>query len=124
MRLRSRCFSFCKQKTAYEIYQCDWSSDVCSSDLAGTWRATGSVTRTGDALIALSCGPDLALALTSDRLIDLAGAIPALTLSARLRPLPLGAVVHVTPDAAWLGIDAGEWGGGLSRIDRHTGAVT
>ena len=26
---------FFKQKTAYEIYQCDWSSDVCSSDLAG-----------------------------------------------------------------------------------------
>ena len=22
-----------KQKTAYEIYRCDWSSDVCSSDL-------------------------------------------------------------------------------------------
>jgi len=22
-----------QQKTAYEIYQCDWSSDVCSSDL-------------------------------------------------------------------------------------------
>ena len=28
------CFFFFKQKTAYEIYQCDWSSDVCSSDLA------------------------------------------------------------------------------------------
>ena len=26
-------FFFFKQKTAYEIYQCDWSSDVCSSDL-------------------------------------------------------------------------------------------
>ena len=26
---------FFKQKTAYEIYQCDWSSDVCSSDLVG-----------------------------------------------------------------------------------------
>ena len=26
---------FFKQKTAYEIYQCDWSSDVCSSDLRG-----------------------------------------------------------------------------------------
>src|SRR2546430_14487437 len=25
-------FFFCKQKTAYEI-DCDWSSDVCSSDL-------------------------------------------------------------------------------------------
>ena len=28
-------FFFFKQKTAYEIYQCDWSSDVCSSDLNG-----------------------------------------------------------------------------------------
>ena len=28
-------FFFFKQKTAYEIYQCDWSSDVCSSDLIG-----------------------------------------------------------------------------------------
>ena len=26
-------YFFFKQKTAYEIYQCDWSSDVCSSDL-------------------------------------------------------------------------------------------
>ena len=26
---------FFKQKPAYEIYQCDWSSDVCSSDLMG-----------------------------------------------------------------------------------------
>ena len=26
-------FFLVKQKTAYEIYQCDWSSDVCSSDL-------------------------------------------------------------------------------------------
>ena len=24
---------FFKQKTAYEIKECDWSSDVCSSDL-------------------------------------------------------------------------------------------
>src|SRR3546814_4372902 len=28
------CF-FCKQKTAYEMRISDWSSDVCSSDLAG-----------------------------------------------------------------------------------------
>ena len=26
---------FFKQKTAYEIKECDWSSDVCSSDLLG-----------------------------------------------------------------------------------------
>ena len=28
-------FFFFKQKTAYEIVDCDWSSDVCSSDLTG-----------------------------------------------------------------------------------------
>ena len=32
-------FFFFKQKTAYEIYQCDWSSDVCSSDLGRTLGA-------------------------------------------------------------------------------------
>ena len=26
-------FFFFKQKTAYELKECDWSSDVCSSDL-------------------------------------------------------------------------------------------
>ena len=34
-------FFFFKQKTAYEIKECDWSSDVCSSDLTG---AVSSVT--------------------------------------------------------------------------------
>ena len=29
-------FFFFKQKTAYEIKECDWSSDVCSSDLIAT----------------------------------------------------------------------------------------
>src|SRR5881397_738878 len=37
-------FFFFKQKTAYEMAQCDWSSDVCSSDLrrrAAGREATG-----------------------------------------------------------------------------------
>src|SRR5881397_1087591 len=29
-------FFFFKQKTAYEMAQCDWSSDVCSSDLTSS----------------------------------------------------------------------------------------
>ena len=32
-------FFFFKQKTAYEIVSRDWSSDVCSSDLAQLGRA-------------------------------------------------------------------------------------
>src|SRR3546814_6467765 len=31
-------FFFCKQKTAYEMRISDWSSDVCSSDLARNGR--------------------------------------------------------------------------------------
>ena len=34
MRSRSQRLFFFKQKTAYEIVSRDWSSDVCSSDLA------------------------------------------------------------------------------------------
>ena len=47
MRVVSRCvlwfffFFFFKQKTAYEIKECDWSSDVCSSDLGGAGAETG-----------------------------------------------------------------------------------
>ena len=37
-------FFFFKQKTAYEIYQCDWSSDVCSSDL-GPLGTSGNLTK-------------------------------------------------------------------------------
>ena len=33
-------FFFFKQKTAYEIKECDWSSDVCSSDLVGYKEAS------------------------------------------------------------------------------------
>ena len=36
-------FFFFKQKTAYEIYQCDWSSDVCSSDLCPWARSTDEI---------------------------------------------------------------------------------
>src|SRR3546814_13817993 len=35
------CFFFFKQKTAYELRISDWSSDVCSSDLKGSF--TGAV---------------------------------------------------------------------------------
>src|SRR3546814_4732584 len=38
-------FFFFKQKTAYEMRISDWSSDVCSSDLAVDRAAAGSVGR-------------------------------------------------------------------------------
>ena len=37
-------FFFFKQKTAYEIKECDWSSDVCSSDLCTIARGVATIT--------------------------------------------------------------------------------
>src|SRR6188508_1999197 len=36
-------FFFFKQKTAYEMAQCDWSSDVCSSDLLEPLQASPTI---------------------------------------------------------------------------------
>ena len=38
-------FFFFKQKTAYEIKECDWSSDVCSSDLDERLKHLGMMRR-------------------------------------------------------------------------------
>src|SRR3546814_8365751 len=39
------CFFFFKQKTAYELRISDWSSDVCSSDLATVTRSRPAISR-------------------------------------------------------------------------------
>ena len=44
-------FFFFKQKTAYEIYQCDWSSDVCSSDLTKGDAAAQQVMRAHNRIV-------------------------------------------------------------------------
>ena len=50
-RKRKNVFFFFKQKTAYEVYQCDWSSDVCSSDLNAMWqkRPRGQIEKCAEA---------------------------------------------------------------------------
>ena len=40
-------FFFFKQKTAYEIKECDWSSDVCSSDLQARLLGVGKLVIVG-----------------------------------------------------------------------------
>src|ERR1044072_2740424 len=43
---KTECVFFFTQKTAYEIYQCDWSSDVCSSDLLSLKEPNANATVT------------------------------------------------------------------------------
>src|SRR3546814_2280410 len=97
-------FFFFKQKTAYEMRISDWSSDVCSSDVAGGHRLadlapSAGIGEAGVAQHLAQCGigeqpgeevlcPD---ALVSERA---GGALGGDDRPARLEPEPLQLVVH------------------------------
>src|SRR3546814_10193607 len=66
---------FFKQKTAYEMRTSDWSSDVCSSDLAATEAAGGR----GHEQISMSASPKLRL-FGGFSLSDASGEVAGLTL--------------------------------------------
>jgi hypothetical protein len=90
----------------------------------GQWQVERAVVRVDDEPVALACTPDGAFLLTSKRFIDLTRVDPAV-LALRGEPIQalVTAAVHVTPEAVFVGLNAGEWGGGLRRIDRRSGRV-
>ena len=60
-------FFFFKQKTAYEIYQCDWSSDVCSSDLSQENRPTAMIGQDSRMVAVKRMARQLGLRVPEDR---------------------------------------------------------
>ena len=76
---------FLKQKTAYEIYQCDWSSDVCSSDLVGRDATLAELRGRHDAvLIATGVYKPRALAQPGSNLKNVIQAMPYLITANRV----------------------------------------
>src|SRR3546814_6841247 len=57
------CFFFFKQKTAYEMRISDWSSDVCSSDLAANEQLDYNFTTRDYAFVAVEWNKDLFAAI-------------------------------------------------------------
>ena len=90
----------------------------------GRWQRLRTVDRAGETVVGLSCGANWSLLLTSGRLVDLRGDDPALALTEPLRSPRLTSAIHPTEDAVFVGFNAGEWGGGMRRIDRATGRLT
>jgi hypothetical protein len=91
--------------------------------VAGQWTSEATVKTEGDDLVALDCGPGRVTLVTSGRLIDLAEGKQSVTaLSERLRS-GLVTSTLVTDTHVFVGIDKGEFGGGLRRVDRKTGEV-
>jgi hypothetical protein len=90
----------------------------------GAWSVEATLASQGDDLVGLSCSANTAILLTTGRLIDVS--------SRRSRVVPLSeklrargvATLHATRDHAFVGINAGEWGGGLRRVDRRSGSVS
>jgi hypothetical protein len=88
------------------------------------WSRLTVVPRNGDELRALHCAGGTETIFTSNRLIriDQHGAIQANVLSQMLNHGTITAVQDSGNDF-YVGFNAGEWGGGLQRIDKSTGAV-
>lgn len=90
----------------------------------GEWQRDRMVARAGDTLVALPCSGGEEVLLTGNRVISLSGgAQRVLVLAKPFEPPFVQTVVHTTTTALFVGLNSGEWGGGLRRIDRRTGAA-
>lgn len=90
----------------------------------GHWDVIASVASNGEPVVAAQCvRPGAMTVLSSGRLVEIEPhATRAVALSGRL-PIEGVASMHATQADVFVGINAGEWGGGLRRIDRQTGKV-
>ncbi len=91
----------------------------------GHWIGGAPVKRSRDGLVGMACAPEGEILLTSKRLIQPSREAAAeLPLSREVRRAQVRPSFYVTPDYVFVGLNAGEWGGGLQRIDRSTGRVS
>lgn len=87
------------------------------------WSVIGAVPSRGEGLVGVQCQADEVVLITAQRLVDVrAGRARSLALSHRI-PSGYVSVLHLTPTHIFVGLNAGEWGGGLQRVDRRSGQV-
>ncbi|MDO9489833.1 MAG: hypothetical protein Q7J32_15765 [Sphingomonadaceae bacterium] len=89
------------------------------------WVVGAKLQADGDTLIAVDCvsGGDITL-VTNRRLLKVqGGTVNALRLKQELQPPLVNGTALASGDAVWVGLNIGEWGGGLRRIDRRDGQV-
>lgn len=87
------------------------------------WPVLATIAKTNGYLRALDCASDKITVFTTRRLIEIEGSgRHEVALSGELNRGRLSAI-YGTPAYLFVGFNAGEWGGGLQRIDRQTGAI-
>lgn len=89
-----------------------------------SWSTVAVVPSDGDHLVAINCVGEASTVLTTARLIAIgkSGTAHAVTLSGKLHPGVVSAS-YGNADQMFIAINAGEWGGGLQRINRNTGEI-
>jgi hypothetical protein len=89
------------------------------------WSTLAAIPIEGDKFLSINCVGNTEKILTSKRLIELGegGNLRTVSLSARLHHGMVSAS-YEEGQYLFVGINAGEWGGGLERIDEDTGQVT
>ncbi len=102
--------------------------DACTSWtlrrlIRGVWSVEATLASRSDDLVALSCSVNTVMLLTTRRLIEVSGGKPRVTILSEPLQVSGLATIHATAGNVFVGINAGEWGGGLRRIDRRSGAV-
>lgn len=90
---------------------------------SGGWTILARPRHHGAGLVALECSADVRL-LTSDRLMTVGnpGSTTTILLSERIPAWPPTAIL-ATAHHLLVGVNAGEWGGGIWRIDEGSGVV-
>lgn len=89
---------------------------------AGRWTVERAGKAEGESIVAFSCAGPRAVLLTDKRLIEAGPAgVKSLPLSGEARHARVKAVTLETPRHIFVGLNSGEWGGGLLRIDRQSG---
>jgi len=115
----------CRTPTGVAALTC--SGTRCSSwtlrrRIDGQWNTGEVIATRGEPLVALHCDGSSGLIVSTRRAIDVSKPQSALRFS-RAISKDLVAATHVTKEYIFVGLNAGEWGGGLTRIDRRTGRV-
>ena len=99
-----------------------WTLQQRSSD---RWVVIARMATDKDTLVAVDCvGGGKITLVTNRRLLEVqGGAVHSLRLKQELPPQFVNGTALATDDAVWVGLNVGEWGGGLRRINRSDGQV-
>jgi hypothetical protein len=92
----------------------------------GAWTSEALIWRGGDKIVGVERSGSVTVILTTSRIIELVGKkhtdIPLKETGAANRGTV--STLYITPQSILVGLNKGEWGGGLWRLDRRTGVAS